>query len=214
MPTNAPTAQAPAGLAADAAAADSAASAAREDERGAASQADRLPAPRLVAVAAVARNGTIGDGNDLVWRIPEDMAHFRRATMGHPVLMGRRTWDGLPPRFRPLPGRRNLVLTRQPGWQAPGAEAVHALDEAIDLCSGHERLCVIGGAQLWALALPRLDELILTEIDHDFAGDTVFPPWDRGAFVEVSRERMRAAPPNGFELDFVTYRRRAAGAAA
>ena len=71
---------------------------------------------------------------------------------------------------------------------------------------------MIGGAQLWALALPRVDELILTEIDHDFAGDTVFPPWDRGAFVEVSRERLRAAPPNGFELDFVTYRRIAARA--
>ena len=165
------------------------------------------PRPRLVVVAAIARNGTIGNGHELVWRIPEDMAHFKRVTLGHPVLMGRRTWDGLPPRFRPLPGRRNLVLTRQPGWQAPGAEGVHTLEEAIERCRGSERLCIIGGAQLWALALPRVDELVLTEIDHDFAGDTVFPDWDRRAFAETSRERLRAAAPNDFALDFVTYRR-------
>lgn len=165
--------------------------------------------PRLVVVAAIARNGTIGNGRELVWRIPEDLAHFKRVTLGHPVLMGRRTWDGLPPRFRPLPGRRNLVLTRQPGWQATGAEVVHTLDEAIELCRTSERLYVIGGAQLWALALPRVDELVLTEIDRDFAGDTVFPPWDRSAFVETARERVHAAEPNDFELDFVTYRRRA-----
>ena len=165
------------------------------------------PRPRLVVVAAIARNGTIGNGHELVWRIPEDMAHFKRVTLGHPVLMGRRTWDGLPPRFRPLPGRRNLVLTRQPGWQAPGAEAVHTLEEAVARCRGSERLCVIGGAQLWALALPQVEELVLTEIDHDYAGDTVFPAWDRSAFVEASRERVQAAAPNDFALDFVTYRR-------
>ena len=165
------------------------------------------PRPRLVVVAAIARNGTIGNGHELVWRIPEDMAHFKRITLGHPVLMGRRTWDGLPPRFRPLPGRRNLVLTRQPGWQAPGAEAVHTLEEAVARCRGSERLCVIGGAQLWALALPQVEELVLTEIDHDYAGDTVFPAWDRSAFVEASRERVQAAAPNDFALDFVTYRR-------
>ena len=179
--------------------------------RPAAQQANAapLPRPRLVVVAAVARNGTVGDGHELVWRIPEDLAHFKRVTLGHPVLMGRRTWDGLPPRFRPLPGRRNLVLTRQPGWQSPGAEAVHTLQEAIERCRGSEQLCVIGGAQLWALALPQVDELVLTEIDHDFAGDTVFPAWDRGAFAEVSRQRLRASAPNDFELAFVTYRRRA-----
>ena len=167
--------------------------------------------PRLVVVAAVARNGTIGHDNDLVWRIPEDLAHFKRVTLGHPVLMGRRTWDGLPPRFRPLPGRRNLVLTRQPGWHAPGAEAVHTLEEAIERCRGSERLCVIGGAQLWALALPQVDELVLTEIDRDFPGDTVFPAWERGGFEEVARHRIRAGAPNDFELDFVSYRRRGCG---
>ena len=168
----------------------------------------RAPGPRLVVVAAVARNGTIGHDNGLVWRIPEDLAHFKRVTLGHPVLMGRRTWEGLPARFRPLPGRRNLVLTRQAGWQAEGAEAVHTLDEAVDRCQGCERLCVIGGAELWALALPRVDELILTEIDQDFEGDTAFPPWDRAAFEETTRERLRPAPPNDFGLSFVTYRRR------
>jgi dihydrofolate reductase len=165
------------------------------------------PRPRIVLVAAVARNGTIGHDNDLVWRIPEDLAHFKRVTTGHPVLMGRRTWDGLPPRFRPLPGRRNLVLTRQPGWQAAGAEVVASLDQALALCAGAEQLCVIGGAQVYALALPHADELILTEIGRDFEGDTAFPEWDRRAFVEASRERLRPAPPNDFEIDFVTYRR-------
>ncbi|MEN9417566.1 MAG: hypothetical protein RI988_1186 [Pseudomonadota bacterium] len=175
----------------------------------AARRAEAAPAarPHIVLVAAVARNGTIGHDNDLVWRIPEDLAHFKRVTTGHPVLMGRRTWEGLPPRFRPLPGRRNLVLTRQPGWHAAGAEAVATLEQALASCAGAERLCVIGGAQVYALALPHADELILTEIDRDFEGDTAFPGWDRRAFVEASRERLRLAAPNGFEIDFVTYRR-------
>lgn len=204
MPTNAPTDPAAPNIAA---ATDTPLPASARPH-GPASAEERAARPRLVIVAAVARNGTIGHDNDLVWRIPEDLAHFRRVTLGHPVLMGRHTWDGLPPRFRPLPGRRNLVLTRQAGWQATGAEAVHTLDEAIARCQGSERLFVIGGAQLWSIALPRVDELVLTEIDHDFAGDTVFPPWERSAFEEVSREPLRAAAPNDFELHFVTYRRR------
>lgn len=164
--------------------------------------------PEVVIVAAVARNGVIGRDNDLVWRIPEDMAHFKRITAGCTVVMGRRTWDSLPPRFRPLPGRRNLVLTRQPGWQAPGAEVVHSLEEAIQRAAGARRLCVLGGAQVYAEALPRADTLVLTEIDHDFEGDAHFPAWDRTAFEEVACERLRAGPPNAFDLAFVTYRRR------
>ena len=165
--------------------------------------------PEIVIVAAVARNGVIGADNDLVWRIPEDMAHFKRVTAGCTVVMGRRTWDGLPPRFRPLPGRRNLVLTRQPGWQAEGAEVVGSLDEAIALAAGAPRLCVLGGAQVYAAALAQADTLVLTEIDQDFQGDTFFPAWDRHAFEEVARERLRAGPPNDFDLHFVTYRRKA-----
>ena len=161
----------------------------------------------IILIAAVARHGVIGDGQHMPWHLPEDLAHFRRSTQGHPVLMGRRTWDSLPARFRPLPGRRNLVATRNPQWQADGAEAVASLDEALARVAGAPRLFVIGGGQLYADALPRADALLLTEIDADFEGRVRFPPWDRSAFVEVQRETVRAAPPNAFDLAFVTYRR-------
>ncbi|MFO1328684.1 MAG: dihydrofolate reductase [Rubrivivax sp.] len=158
-------------------------------------------------VAAVASNGVIGRDNDLVCRFPEDQRHFRAVTLGHPVLMGRRTWDSLPPRFRPLPGRRNLVLTRQPGWSADGAERVADIEEALSRCAGAERLCVIGGAEVYAQALPHADELDLTEIEREIEGDVRFPDWPRARFVEVSRERHRAAAPHDFDFSFVTYRR-------
>lgn len=162
----------------------------------------------LVLVAAVARNGVIGDGEKMPWHLPEDLAHFKRTTQGAPVIMGRGTWDSLPPRFRPLPGRRNIVVTRNPAWHAEGAEAVPSPDAALALVAGVPRACVIGGAQLYAAALPLADELVLTEIDRDFDGATRFPPVDRALFTEVSREAHRAAPPNDFGFAFVRYRRR------
>jgi dihydrofolate reductase len=123
--------------------------------------------------------------------------------------MGRKTWDSLPARFRPLPGRRNIVLTRQTDWQAPGAEPVPTLDAAIAQLEGVPRACVIGGAELYAAALPRADELALTEIDCLPDGDVHFPPFDREVFVETAREPHRASPPADFDYAFVTYRRRA-----
>lgn len=164
--------------------------------------------PLVSLVAAVARNGVIGHGNDLVWRLPEDQRHFRTLTMGHPVLMGRNTWDSLPARFRPLPGRRNLVLTRQPGWTAPGAETVHDLHATLEALQGNARVFVIGGAQVYALALPLADELVLTEIDRDYPGDTHFPDWPREQFERVTHDVHQAAPPNDFRFAFNTYRRR------
>jgi dihydrofolate reductase len=168
------------------------------------------PAASLSLSAAVARNGTIGHAGDLLWRLPEDLQYFRRTTMGHPVVMGRRTWDSIPPRFRPLPGRTNLVVTRQAGWQAEGALVAHSLDEALERARsapGGERVFVVGGGELYALALPRADELLLTEIDRDFAGDARFPEWPRADFEELAREAHRAAPPNDFDFAFVAYRR-------
>jgi len=162
----------------------------------------------LSLIAAVARNGVIGRGNELAWRLPEDQQHFRRTTLGAPVIMGRSTWDSLPARFRPLPGRRNIVLTRRRGWQADGAEVVHDLDAALALLVDTERAFVIGGAQVYALALPRADELVLTEIERDFDGDVRFPDWPREQFVEAGRQRHHAAAPNDFAFSFVTYRRR------
>lgn len=160
---------------------------------------------RLALIAAVARNGAIGRDNRLLWAEPADQRHFRQATMGCPVVMGRLTWESLPERFRPLPGRRNLVVTRQPGYAAPGAETAGSLDAALALVAAAPRVFVIGGGQLYAQALPRADELVLTEIDADLEGDAFFPPWDRSAFAEVAREPHRAA--DGTAFAFVHYRR-------
>lgn len=159
-------------------------------------------------IAAVAANGVIGRGNELVCRFPEDQRFFRTTTQGAPVIMGRATWDSLPARFRPLPNRRNVVLTRQAGWKAEGAEVVATLDDALAQVQGAPKAFVIGGAQVYALALPRADELLLTEIDRAFDGDTHFPAWPREQFIEVARERRHAAPPHDFDFAFVTYRRR------
>jgi len=165
----------------------------------------------LVLIAAMARGRVIGREIDgvgaLPWHLPEDMAHFRTATRGHPVVMGRKTWDSLPARFRPLPGRRNLVLTRNAAWQADGAEALPTLAAALAATAGAERVFVIGGAELYAAALPLADMLLLTEIDAEVDGDAHFPPFADAGFAELQRETHRAAPPNAFGYAFVTYRR-------
>ncbi len=161
----------------------------------------------LVLIAAMARDRVIGRGNALPWHLPEDMAHFRAATRGHPVIMGRKTWDSLPERFRPLPGRRNLVVTRNARWQAAGAEAMPSLDAALAATSGAERVFVIGGAELYAAALPQAATLLLTEIHALIVGDAHFPDFAGAGFAEVQRDSHRAAAPNAFNFDFVTYRR-------
>jgi len=163
---------------------------------------------RISLVAAVARGGVIGRDNAIPWRLPEDMARFRALTVGHPVVMGRRTWDSLLERFRPLPGRRNVVVTRNQAWHADGAERAGSLDDALRLLDGTPQVFVIGGAQLYDAALPLADEIFMTEVELDVEGDTVFPPFDREAFDEVSRERH--ASPTGTSFSFVTYRRRRA----
>jgi dihydrofolate reductase len=166
----------------------------------------------VTVIAAVARNGVIGDGRQMPWHLPEDLKHFRQSTQGRPVVMGRRTWESLPERFRPLPGRLNIVVTRQADWRAEGAVVVHSLDEAIEAAErgapDATGCCVIGGAQLYAEALPYADHLVLTEIDRDFDGTVHFPAWNHAAFREVARERHRTAAPNDFEFSFVTYERR------
>ena len=169
--------------------------------------------PRIALIAAVARNGVIGNDNALLWHLPEDLAYFRKATHGHAVIMGRKTWDSLPPRFRPLPGRRNLVVTRQPGWQAAGAEALASLPAVLAALQHEERVFVIGGAELYAAALPLADELLLTEIDRDYAGDAFFPPFDHADFAEQQRESRQAAAPNDFGFAWVQYLRRRAAPA-
>jgi dihydrofolate reductase len=157
-------------------------------------------------VAAVAQGGVIGRDNAIPWRIREDMERFRAVTMGHPVVMGRRTWDSLPDRFRPLPGRRNVVVTRNDAWQADGVQRAGGLADALRLLDGAPQVFVIGGAELYAEALSLADELLLTEIDAEVEGDTFFPSWDRAAFREELRERH--VSDMGIRFSFVTYVRR------
>ncbi len=163
---------------------------------------------RVTLVAAIARGRVIGDGTSIPWHIPEDLAFFRDLTMGHAVVMGRRTWDSLPERFRPLPGRRNIVVTRNTTWAADGAERAVSLDDALHLVGGADEAFVIGGAEIFAAALPVADRLVLTEIELAVEGQVLFPAWDRHAFAELSRERLVAT--DGTELAFVTYERRVA----
>jgi dihydrofolate reductase len=167
---------------------------------------------RVSLVAAVARGGVIGRGNAIPWRIPEDLVRFRSLTLGHPVVMGRRTWDSLPERFRPLPGRRNVVVTRNPDWGAGGAEPAGSLADALRLLEGAPRVFVIGGGELYAEALPLADELLLTEVEADVEGDTWFPGWERSEFEETGREQH--VSESGVEFSFVTYVRREAQASA
>jgi len=158
-------------------------------------------------IAGVGRDGAIGRDNGLLWHLPGDLPRFKALTMGHAVIMGRKTWDSLPERFRPLPGRRNIVLSRQPALQLAGAEVFRSLDEALATCPAGDRVFVIGGAQIYTQALPLADRLELTEVDADFPGaDAFFPAWDRDAFAEGQRETQVSA--EGWRYDFVTYRRK------
>jgi dihydrofolate reductase len=165
------------------------------------------PRPTLALIAALDRQRAIGRAGGLLWHESEDQKHFRRLTMGCPVIMGRKTWDSLPERFRPLPGRDNIVLTRNPAWQAAGAQSAPSLEAALALCGAAAKVFVIGGAELYALALPRADELELTEIDATLAdADAFFPAFDRQAFVETSRDERVAA--DGTRYAFTRYQRR------
>lgn len=157
---------------------------------------------RVYLVAAVAANGVIGTDGKLPWRIPEDLRHFKALTLGHPVIMGRKTWESL---GRPLAGRENIVVTRTPGYEAPGAHVAASLDGALALCAGEPAAFVIGGSQLYAAALPRADGLVLTEIERDYSGDARFPDWDRSAWRETQRKPHTGA--DGLRFDFVLYER-------
>lgn len=161
---------------------------------------------RVNLIYARARNGVIGRNNALPWHLPEDMAHFRRATTGCPVIMGRKTWDSLPAKFRPLPERMNLVVTRQPGWHADGALRAASLDDALSICAAMAPapvdVWVIGGADLYALAAAHAHRALVTELAQDCEGDAYAPvlgaPW-----VEAARENHTSG--NGMQFAWVTY---------
>ncbi len=157
---------------------------------------------KLHLILARAANGVIGANGKLPWHLPEDMAHFKRTTLGSPVMMGRKTWDSLPPKFRPLPGRLNVVVTRQNNWQAAGALAAHSLSEAMRLCPSDSDAWVIGGAELYSQALSLASTALVTEIDADFDGD-VFAPQFGADWIETAREHQVSSA--GLSFSFVTY---------
>ena len=159
--------------------------------------------PKLSLIAVVARDGGIGQNNKLLWHLSEDLKHFKRTTLGCPVIMGRKTWDSI---GRPLPGRRNIVVTRNAAWSAQGAERADSLHTALQAVTEAAKVFIIGGAQLYAAALPEADELVLTEVDAQAPADTFFPAWSRSDFVESHREAQ--ADPTGLKYAFVTYERK------
>ena len=163
---------------------------------------ERTRRPALTLVAAVASDGGIGRDGGLLVRIPEDLKRFRALTTGHTVVMGRRTWDSI---GRPLPGRDNIVVTRQSGWRADGAIRAASLDDALAQADPAKRVFVIGGAELYRDALPAAGVLELTEIDAAWPADTFFPPWDRADFGQTSRQEH--ALPDGTRYAYVTWRR-------
>ncbi len=163
---------------------------------------------KLALIWAMARNRTIGRNNALPWYLPEDLKYFKRVTLGKPVIMGRKTWDSI---GRPLPGRTNIVITRDAGFQAAGARVVGSLDEALALAEkiclidGAEEAVVIGGAQIYALALPRADRLYLTQVHAEVEGDAHFPPLDLDKWEECGREDFEAGGANPYPYSFVVY---------
>jgi dihydrofolate reductase len=168
-----------------------------------------LPSPlvasgttRIYLIAAVAKNGVIGARGKLPWHLPEDLKHFKKLTLGHPIIMGRRTWESL---GKPLPGRENIVISRKPGYEAPGASVAATLEAAVAMCTGEPLAFVIGGAEIYSAALPLADGLILTELERNFVGDTRFPAWDRNGWRVAQRETHTAL--DGMRFDFVRYER-------
>jgi dihydrofolate reductase len=159
---------------------------------------------RLTLIAALARNRAIGRDNAMPWRLPEDLKHFKRLTLGHAVIMGRKTFESL---GSPLSGRDNIVITRSRDWSPPGCVVVHSLDAALASAESRGEAFVIGGAQIYALAMPLAQRLYLTEIERDFDGDAFFPEYDRSAWREVSRERHVEGGAEGFGYAFVEYER-------
>jgi len=158
--------------------------------------------PRIQIVVAYSDNRVIGRDNALPWRLPGDLAHFKRTTLGHPIIMGRKTWESL---GRPLPGRPNLVVSRDPLYQAPGACVHRSLRQALDACRNAPVACIIGGAQIYAQALDIADEIIATEVHARIDGDAFFPDLDPAGWEEVQRHPQPAE--NGLAFDFAVYRR-------
>lgn len=165
---------------------------------------------KLALIWAMSRNRTIGRNNSLPWHLSEDLKYFKRVTMGKPIIMGRKTWESI---GRPLPGRCNIVITTDPNYRAEGIKVVGSLEEAISLADsvglidGAEEAVVIGGAQIYALALPMADRLYMTQVHAEVEGDAFFPQFDLTQWHELGREDFSAAGPNPYDYSFVVLER-------
>lgn len=157
---------------------------------------------RLTLIVAYSTNRVIGRDNALPWKLPGDLAHFKRSTLGHPILMGRKTWESL---GRPLPGRTNIVISRNPAFEAAGATLTPTLPAAIAAVGDSAEVFVIGGAQIYMQALPLADRILATEVHAEVAGDAFFPLLPGSQWRETAREPQAAE--NGYRYDFVTYER-------
>lgn len=160
--------------------------------------------PHLSIIAALAQNRVIGIDNALPWRLPADLAHFKALTLGHHIIMGRKTWDSL---GRPLPGRTSVVVTRDPAFAAPGCVVAYSLAEAVTLCAGDSEAFFIGGAELYRQALALADRMYLTEVRVEAAGDAWFPEFDRARWRETARTPCKADERNPHDYDFVVLER-------
>jgi len=160
--------------------------------------------PRISVIAALARNRVIGIENRLPWRLPEDLAHFKALTLNHPILMGRKTFESL---GRPLPGRTNIVITRNANYKPEGCLVADSIPAAIALCQDADEVFFIGGADLYAQAIPLADRLYLTEVDIEAEGDAWFPDYDKSAFREISRESHTGGKGDALGFHFVVYER-------
>ena len=153
-------------------------------------------------IFARSANGVIGNNNALPWHLPEDLAHFKKLTLGSPVIMGRKTWDSLPAKFRPLPGRTNVVITRQADWQSAGAQKAGSLTDALAICQAASDVWIIGGAQIYAQAEPLANRAEVTEIAQDFPGDALAPVLG-ARWVQTARQEHVSS--GGLKFSFVTY---------
>ncbi len=168
---------------------------------------------KIILVVAVAQNGVIGRDGDLPWRLPSDLKRFKQLTLGKPVVMGRKTWDSI---GRPLPGRPNIVVTRDASFAAPGATVVSSLDEGLAVAQreaealGVDEVCVIGGGQIYAQVFDRADILHVTRVEADVAGDTRFPAIDPAVFEKVADEPIPQGEKDSHAMHFATWRRRKA----
>ena len=159
--------------------------------------------PRISIIVAYAANRVIGKGGKMPWHLSDDLKRFRRLTMGHHIVMGRKTWVSI---GRLLPGRHHIIVSRQPGYQVPGAQVVGSVEAAVAAAGGDSEIFVIGGAEIYAAALPLADRILATEIERDFEGDVRFPGVDRAAWQETARERGED-PASGLRYSFVTLER-------